>query len=362
MNTPHQMSGPYKILILGASYGSLLAAKLLMAGHHVTLVCLPAEADAINQDGIRVRLPVKGRDGLVEVDSRKLKGHIAALGPDAAHPEDYDLIGLAMQEPQYRSAGVRELIERIAHSKKPAMSIMNMPPLPYLARLPGVDASKLGPCFTDASVWASFDPARMTLCSPDPQAFRPPDEPVNVLQVSLPTNFKVAKFGNAHDDAMLAHLQADIEAARYDDGSGPVELPVKLKVHDSVFVPLAKWAMLLTGNYRCVQTDGMRPIKDAVHSDLALSRAIYEWVNALCVKLGANPSDLVPFEKYANASQGLIRPSSAARALAAGAQNIERVDLVVKTLAAQLGLHHDEIDQTVMRVQAWLDHNRSQAK
>ena len=70
MSTPHTMSGPYKILILGASYGSLLAAKLLMAGHHVTLVCLPAEADAINKDGIRVRLPVKGREGLIEVDSR----------------------------------------------------------------------------------------------------------------------------------------------------------------------------------------------------------------------------------------------------------------------------------------------------
>ena len=359
MSTPHQMSGPYKILILGASYGSLLAAKLLMAGHHVTLVCLPAEADAINKDGIRVRLPVKGREGLVEVDSRKLKGHIAALGPDAANPADYDLIGLAMQEPQYRSAGVRELIDRIAKSKKPAMSIMNMPPLPYLARLPGVDASLLGACFTDASVWASFEPNRMTLCSPDPQAFRPPEEPVNVLQVSLPTNFKVAKFGNAADDTMLSNLQADIEAARYDDGNEPLELPVKLKVHDSVFVPLAKWAMLLTGNYRCVQPDEMRPIKEAVHSDLALSRQIYEWVNALCVKLGANPADLVPFEKYANAAQGLIRPSSAARALAAGAQNIERVDLVVKTLAAQQGLHHDEIDKTVALVQSWLEKNRS---
>ncbi len=37
-----------KILILGASYGSLLAAKLLLAGHTVKLVCLPAEADLIN--------------------------------------------------------------------------------------------------------------------------------------------------------------------------------------------------------------------------------------------------------------------------------------------------------------------------
>ena len=36
-------------------------------------------------------------------------------------------------------------------------------------------------------------PKLMTLASPDPQAFRPPEEPMNVLQVALPTNFKVAR-------------------------------------------------------------------------------------------------------------------------------------------------------------------------
>jgi len=52
------MSKHYKILILGASYGSLLATKMLMGGHDVALVCLPAEADLINHEGIRVRIPV----------------------------------------------------------------------------------------------------------------------------------------------------------------------------------------------------------------------------------------------------------------------------------------------------------------
>jgi hypothetical protein len=32
---------------------------------------------------------------------------------------------------------------------------------------------------------------------------------------------------------------------RFDTPEGKIELPVKLKVHDSIFVPLAKWAMLL---------------------------------------------------------------------------------------------------------------------
>ena len=53
------MAAPYNILMLGASYGSLLASKLLFGGHNIKLVCLPAEADLINAEGFRVRLPVR---------------------------------------------------------------------------------------------------------------------------------------------------------------------------------------------------------------------------------------------------------------------------------------------------------------
>jgi hypothetical protein len=202
----------------------------------------------------------------------------------------------------------------------------------------------------------------MTLCSPDPQAFRPPEEKVNVLQVTLPTNFKVARFESDKYTAMLRQMQADIEAISYDPGDGgKTELPVKLKVHDSIFVPLAKWAMLLTGNYRCVQKDAARSIKEAVHTDIEASRAVYNWVRELCVKLGADPDDLVPFEKYAAAANGLVRPSSAARALFAGAPNIERVDRLVQAIAAQLGMRNPVVDETVALVDARLDMNRKAA-
>src|ERR1041384_8704964 len=88
--------------------------------------------------------------------------------------------------------------------------------------------------------------------------------------------------------------------------------------------------MLLAGNYRCVLKDSVRPIKEAVHRDLEASRSVYNWVVKLCVSLGANEKDLVPFEKYAAAAQGLANPSSAARALFGGAPNIERVDRLVQ--------------------------------
>jgi len=356
------MATKYKILIMGASYGSLLGTKLALAGHAVHLICLPAEAELINKEGAIIRMPVKGRDGLIEINSRQAPGKLTAGGTAGVNPADYDLVALAMQEPQYRSPGVRELLDAVAKARVPCMSIMNMPPLPYLKRIPGLNADACKSCYTDPTVWDSFDPKLMTLCSPDPQAFRPPEDKVNVLQVRLPTNFKSARFDSEAHTAILRQLEADIEAVRFDTGSGKIELPVKLKVHESVFVPLAKWCMLLAGNYRCVQKDAARPIKEAVHSDLEATRAVYNWVVKLCVSLGANEKDLVPFEKYATAALSLLTPSSAARALFAGAPNIERVDRLVQTVAAQKGMHLAAVDETVALVDARLEINRRAAK
>src|SRR5262249_54970121 len=145
------------------------------------------------------------------------------------------------------------------------VSVMNMPPPPYLKRIPGLHSDSLRICYADAGVWDDFEPGLMTLCSPDSQAVRLPDKEKNVLQVTLPTNFKASRFESEAYTSMLHRLETDIEAARYNPGDGTIELPVKLKVHESIFVPLAKWAMLLTGNYRCVQKDTAISIDEAVH-------------------------------------------------------------------------------------------------
>jgi hypothetical protein len=351
----------YNILLMGASYGSLLASKLLFGGHSIHLVCLPPEAELINAEGFRVRLPVRGRAEPVVLDSRKLPGKVTAGGAAGVNPADYDLVGLCMQEPQYRSAGVRELLDAVAKSRVPCMSIMNMPPLPYVKRIPGLDYEALRPAYADPTVWDVFDPKTVTLNSPDPQAIRPPEEKVNVLMVTLPTNFKVARFDDDKSTAILRQLEKDVEAARFDAPEGKIELPVKLKVHDSIFVPLAKWAMLLAGNYRCVTKDGMRTAQEAVHSDIETSRSVYTFVNDLCVKLGAHPGDLVPFEKYAAAAQSLVRPASAARALNNGVPYIERADKLVQLIAKQKGLSHPVIDATVALVDSRLEANRKKA-
>ena len=71
----------YNVLIMGASYGSLLATKLLFGGHKTTLVCLPAEVEAINSEGAIVRLPVRGRKEPVEINSKKLPGKLSGRRP-----------------------------------------------------------------------------------------------------------------------------------------------------------------------------------------------------------------------------------------------------------------------------------------
>src|ERR1700693_139474 len=101
------------VLILGASYGSLFSTKLLMAGHSVSLVCTKATADLINREGTVVRFPIKGRDGLLDVASKALPVALSASAPEDADPAKFDLIVLGMQEPQYGSPGVRELMGRV---------------------------------------------------------------------------------------------------------------------------------------------------------------------------------------------------------------------------------------------------------
>ncbi|HIA98764.1 MAG TPA: hypothetical protein EYO30_02045 [Gemmatimonadetes bacterium] len=353
------MKPTYNVLILGASYGSLFSTKLLLAGHSVTLVCTPPTAELINREGTLVRFPIRGRDTLVEIYSDTLAGQLSASIPEGVEPTEFDLVVLGMQESQYSSAGVREMMARIAAARLPSLAIMNMPPLPYLARIPGLATDQLEDCFVEPSVWDGFEPGLVSLASPDPQAFRPPEEPKNVLQVGLPTNFKAARFEDEEHTQILRDLQADIEAILYDPGDGATEIPVKLKVHDSIFVPLAKWPMLLAGNYRCIQRDGLISIREAVHGDIEMAKDIYGWAGKLCTNLGAAETDLVPFEKYARAAEGLAKPSSAARALFSGAKHIERVDCLIQRIANQQGLQSDTVDKIVDLVDERLGKNRA---
>ncbi|MEM0945085.1 MAG: hypothetical protein AAGI70_14195, partial [Pseudomonadota bacterium] len=102
------------VLILGASYGSLLGTKLMMAGHHVTLVCRAKTAALINGEGTEVRIKLKGEADHRAIRSAGLPGRVDACPPEAVDIARYDLVALAMQEPQYINHTIRVLLIKIA--------------------------------------------------------------------------------------------------------------------------------------------------------------------------------------------------------------------------------------------------------
>ena len=132
------------ILILGASYGSLLATKLLMAGHNATLVCRRQTAELINRDGTEVRIKLRDEATHRPIFSRDLPGILDAVEPADVDPSRYDLVGLAMQEPQYADHAMRLLMIKIAEAKLPCLSIMNMPPSALSQAHPGACGNGAG--------------------------------------------------------------------------------------------------------------------------------------------------------------------------------------------------------------------------
>src|SRR5712671_3407951 len=79
----------------------MLATKLLMAGHNVTLVCRNKTAELINRDGTEVRIKLRDEAMHRAILSRDLPGTLDATSPQDIELSRYDLVALAMQEPQY---------------------------------------------------------------------------------------------------------------------------------------------------------------------------------------------------------------------------------------------------------------------
>src|SRR5260370_2588297 len=163
-----------------------------MVGQKVTRVCRKNPAELINREGTEVRIKLRDEAVHRAIFSRDLPGKLDATTPADVDLSRYDLVGLAMQEPKYTNHTIRVLMIKIAEAKLPCLSIMNMPPLPYLKRIPPLADMELEEAYTNAQIWERFKPGLLTLCSPDPQAFRPPEDAANVLHARLPTHLHAA--------------------------------------------------------------------------------------------------------------------------------------------------------------------------
>jgi len=345
---------PPSVLVIGASYGLLPAAKIAAVGFRVTVVGVADEVGQITRDGVEIRFgagrtltPPMGANGL------------SASTPNAVTPEAHDLVILAVQEPQ--AGALAPLLDHLS-ATHPIVSIMNMPPPPFLERDPALQTLLRPDAYCSMGVWSSMQGCRMTMAAPDPQAYRPdPDRP-GVLRVTLASNFKFAPFEAASDQALLGQVARAASRVRAPWG----KVPVNLITRKSLYTPLSKWPMLVTGNCRSVGPDRATPlsIHQAVNDNSGQSQVLYDGINAALRDLGAPSEALVPFARYAAAAQQLVRPSSLAMALARGATEVERIDLLVSRLLQFANADSKVIDLMngiSDRIAAHLETNRNTA-
>jgi hypothetical protein len=337
----------FEILVLGASYGLLPGIKLAMAGHRVTFVARPEEVQRLSGSPMTVRIPLRrSTDHIVLTTSAEPQA--SASAPSLRIPEDVDASTadfaiLAMQEPHFAAPEIAALLARIGKAGCPCLSIMNLPPPPYVKRIGIGSAAALEGVYTNEHVWDPIDPNLLSVASPDPQAVRMNPASPGDLTVTLASNFKASSFGSHAAQRTLESLASDFSRLKVPHRGEEIRPPVALLAQKSLFAPLAKWPMVLTGNFRCLTDQGLRTISEAVHDDLDESREIYEWVYGVARESGAAISDMVLFDDYARAAKALDRPSSVARSVMAGATAVERLDKLVGNLGRLRGLTNQKI-------------------
>lgn len=351
------------ILILGASYGLILGLKASFCGHKVTFVCRTKEIDLINLGRAAVRIPSKHNAQIVELSADASPERPSAVEPQDVDPEGYDFCVLAMQEPQYSSEEIVELLAKISEANLPVLSIMNMPLPPFFTGALQLDLGELSGVWQSPEIWSGFDSAKFSAASPDPQAMMIDDTQDLVVKVNHSTNIKAAPFENAEAQGMLQQLATSIGDLKVTFNGENHETGVRLIAHHHPLVSMAKWPMLITGNFRCWSSNGVVSIADAVHADLKSSAEIYAWTSAvcreLCVAAGIHDVPLVPFDRYAEAAHSLSLPSSLARGLSNGVPRVERVDKLLRTLAMSFDMQNTILDIIVSDVDRALAENES---
>ena len=319
------MKKTYNVLILGASYGSVIAIKILAAGHNVDLLCLKNEAKLIDAEGINVSIPSIRKKEEINLNSKKLSGKLNAKS--FSNLENIDICFLAMQEHQYiKDTKLTNLLKQIAVKKIPMISVMNIPPSIFLKNIKNIKIDKADEIYKSHSIWKNINLDYLSVSSPDPQAFKPKPDKNNFIRVRLASNFKIAKFNDAKSNEVIEKLETDVKK---------LKLPIYFNVFNNPLISLAKWPMLITGNYRCIKKDRILSIKDAIAEDLEYSKKIYNSVLEFSINLGANQKDLIIFEKYLKRSSLLDAPSSVARAISNRNKDIERFDLLLNEISEQ---------------------------
>lgn len=335
------------VLVFGASYGLIICAKLMMAGYDVKCICLEKEAEILNNEGFKIEIPGYLRKKIF-INSNNLKGNFSAFTPDKIKSlNNIKLAFLAMQESQYSNKDILKILEQIIAKPIPSVSIMNIPPSSYLKKFININDTVLNSIYFNHKIWKNFNIDFLSHASADPQIFKPEVNTPNFISVRLASNFRVASFQDSASEKILEEVAKKIKNARLSSGSDKIRVPINLNIYKSPHISLSKLPMLITGNYRCVVNSGIVSIKNAVMSNINVSKKIYDDVYNLCLSLGASKDLLIPFDGYLKAAQNLTAPSSVARAFLNGDPNIERVDKLVLNIAKLKNLSVYKLEEIV---------------
>ena len=271
----------------------------------VTLVCLPQEAGAHQREGRHRAHAREGPRGPGRGELARTSGKDHGEGPGRSEsarlrPRRARDAGAAVPlARRARAARRRGEIARAVHvDHEHAAAAVSRAHSRHRRRRAARDS------YTDPSVWASFDPeARSRSAAPIRRPSGRPRRRPTCCRCACPPTSRRRASSPMRIRRCCASSAADIEAARFEVDGEKIELPVKLKVHDSVFVPLAKWAMLLAGNYRCVKADG-----DGLHQG---GRARRPRGHARGLQLGGGPVRLAGREPRRHGSLREIRQRGA---------------------------------------------------
>lgn len=322
------------IHIFGASYGILVATKLMMAGYDVVCVCRAEEAELLNKDGFIIKIPGYLNQPIT-VFSKSLPGKIFAVEPSDIKKEKISFVFLAMQEAHYSDKNIKDSLLHVSSKKIPCISIMNIPPSIYLKNLKNFGNNQVNSFYKNHEIWDSFNINYITHCSADPQVYKPYPEKNNFINVRLASNFRIADFKDLDSSKSFQQISKNVNSTRFDNGEKKIRVPINFNIFDSVYVPLGKWPMLIAGNYRCLNQAKLISIKEAVYNNLDETEKIYNDVIKLCKSLGAKNEDLICFDNYKKAAWNLDAPSSVARSAYFGLKNFERVDKLIQFLSIE---------------------------
>jgi hypothetical protein len=326
------------ILVLGASYGLLVASILLEKGFKCTIVCNEDEDEKLKKNGFALNIADKN---LFYSPQIFFENKVLSSTPrNFDYNKKYDLCFLTIQEGQLGQNEILKLMEFIGSSKIPLISLMNIPPLSFVHKITRSIDTIFSKAYNFPDIWKEFDQHYVTHASSDPQVYKKLDTKLITIVVRHLADFKISNFSLVNEVDTLKIITSSF--LKKSD-------PVKFRVNNSNFFSLSKWSMLLTGNYRCFDNNGkIISIRDAVRNDENKSSKIYNSINQLLSKMGASRADLVPFYMYLKASLFLDAPSSFARALGNGVKNLERTDKLLSIISnfyEESNLYIDEIVQ-----------------